>query len=204
MKAFVSLHTAAPQGQIDNEVEYQGYKRMPVEFDDEFGEVVLNLTFPVIEEDSEDVVTYIGIGSAEHGQGEIFMRVPAIPNIPCRAAKERLTREFWASQGAKESEISKCIEEHGYIAPRIAICNTNPVKLPDNLNPIARTAHKLVYAGLLDPLDLPPKLFEAINDALHNAGVPVLKIVREGAAKIDVKFSDIRLDDWGNNPAGHA
>ena len=50
------------------------------------------------------------------------------------------------------------------------------MKLPENLNPIARIAHQLIYAGLMKTEDLHPKMFEAVNDALHNVGVPILKV----------------------------
>lgn len=199
MKAFVSLHTAEPQGQIDHEVTYAGYRRLEVEYDGNMVGMALNLTFPIIQEDTDEVITHIAIGRAERGQGEVLMHIPSLPHIPIKAQKERLTRQFWLDNGAPETDINNLIEQYGYTAPKIAIDGTDIVQLPDNINPIARVAHQLVYAGLLRIDDLHPKLFEAINDALHNAGVPVFKVTRGGAAKMDVKMSQMpSLQQWGN------
>jgi hypothetical protein len=198
MQAFVSLHTEAPIAQIDHEVNYAGYKRLPIEFGEGFGDTPINLTFPVIEQDSPDVVTHIAVGAAETGQGEVFMRVHSMPYIPLLTQPERLDPAWWMKQGANPEQAAELVKTQGYIAPRICIANTAPVKLPDNLNPIARTAHQLVYSGLMTAADLHPKLYEAINDALHNAGVPVLKVTRGAAATMQGKMSQLRLGDWGN------
>lgn len=191
MKAFVSLHTAAPDSQLDHEVSYEGYERVPVDFFDGFGDESLEITFPIIRADSDDVIHYIAVGACEEGQGEIFMRVPALP-MELKQHPERLTREFWLKNGAAPTNVDKIIEDHGYMAPRVVICNTAPVKLPDNLNSIARVAHKLVYSGLMKAEDMHPKLFEAVNDALHNAGVPVLTVTRSSAANMEAKMSDLK------------
>ena len=61
MQAFVSLHTEPPIAQLDHEVSYDGYRRLPVEFGEGFGDAPINLTFPLIERDSPDVVKYIAV-----------------------------------------------------------------------------------------------------------------------------------------------
>lgn len=197
--AYVSLHTGAPHSQLDQEVFYAGYKRLPVEYGENFGTQPVTLTFPVIEQDSADVVTYIAVGACERGQGEIFMRVPALPNIKLLTEPNRLVPEWWMQKGMTREQAEQAVLAHGHVAPRICICNSDPVKLPDNVNPIARIAHQLVYAGLMKPDDLHPKLFEAINDALHNAGVPVLKVERSAAAKMDATLENLRLSDVVGN-----
>jgi hypothetical protein len=191
MQAFVSLHTAAPHSQLDHEVSYAGYKRMPVDFDDEFGSKPLNVVFPFIQADSDDVLHYTAIGKFERGQGEIFMRIPTMP-MELKDSPERRTREFWIKQKAPEAEIDNCIREYGYTAPRVVICNTAPVALPIDLHPIARAAHKLVFSGLMAESDLHPKLFEAINDELARAGVPILQVKREATATMNVKMSQMK------------
>lgn len=190
--AFVSLHVGKPESQLDQEVSYTGYVRMPIEWDGKLFEKPMTVTFPVVEEDTTEVVTYCAIGAAEKGQGEIFMRIPILPNIPILAALERRTTEFWmARHGMTEEQAKEAVESHGMVAPRVVLCNSDPVDLPMHLNPIARIAHQLVYSGLIEPADLHPKLFEAINDALHNAGVPVLKVKRDGAATMNAKLSEL-------------
>lgn len=196
--AFISLHTGKPDFQLDREVSYAGYVRLPIEYDNAAGEVPQMFTFAPVEDDTDEVVTYCAVGAAGCGQGEIFMRVPILPNIPILAARERQNWEWWAEQGMTEEQAKGAVEVHGLVAPRVYLCNTNPVKLPDNLNPIARVVHKLIYAGLICVDELHPKLFEAVNDALHNAGVPVLQVVRNSAAKMDVRLDQMpSLQDLG-------
>lgn len=184
MKAYVSMHTAAPQSQIDSEVIYNGYRRIAVDYGDDFGSNPVKVQFPIIEEDSPDKVIYAAVGAAEKGQGEIFMRVPIFPHIPLLIQTERKTREFWLENGIAPENVDKMIEDYGYTAPIICIANSNPIRLPENLNPIARVAHKLIYSGLMKAEELHPKLYEAINDALHNAGVPIIPVIRSGAANM--------------------
>lgn len=190
MKAFASLHTARPSGQSDSEVFYQGYKRVEVDYNEGFGTSPIDVLFPVITADSDDVIYFIAIGTAESGHGEILMSVPTEP-MELKQHPERLTEKFWRDNGASPDQAKDLVVKHGELAPRIIVCNTAPVTLPDNLNPIARMVHQLVFNGQLSTSDLHPKLFEAVNDALHNAGVPVLKVTRSGAAKIDIKLSQM-------------
>lgn len=198
MKAFASLHTEFPNSQLESEVSYPGYHRVPVEFDGDIQNFSANLIFPTIEEDSADVVRCVAIGSAECSQGEIFMRIPILPHINILALNDRRTEEFWRQEGIPEEQIQSCIENYGCAQPKIAVCNNEPIFLPETLNPIARIAHDLVYAGMLNPADLPSKLYEAINDALHEVGVPVIKISRGGAAEFKIKMSDLPpLSEWG-------
>jgi hypothetical protein len=196
--AYASLHTGSPEWQTDREVSYEGYHRIAVEYGEDFGHTPLTVTFPIIQADSDDEIQYIAIGSAERGQGEIFMRVPTLP-MQLKTAPERLTNKFWLNNGAAPEQVDNLILEHGQVAPHIVICHTAPVLLPEHLNPIARVAHQLITAGLMTAEDLHPKMYEAINDALHNAGVPVIPVLRQGSAKMTGKISEMHsLSGWGN------
>ena len=126
------------------------------------------------------------------------MRVHSMPYIPLKTQPERLDPAWWTKQGATPEQAAEYVKTHGHIAPRICIANTEPVKLPENLNPIARIAHQLIYAGLMKTEDLHPKLFESVNDALHNAGVPILKVTRGAAARMEGRMSQLRLSEMGN------
>lgn len=198
MQAFVSLHTSKPSYQLHHEVQYEGYHRIPVEYSEEFALEPLNITFPVIEQDSPDVVTYIAIGACSKGQGAIFMCIPALPNIPLLTAPERQDTAWWIRQGCTLEQAEQNVVQYGHTAPRVCICNTDPVRLPTTVNPIARIAHQLIFSGLMSATDLHPRLYEAINDALHNAGVPIIPVVRQGAGDLKGKLSDLRLGDWGH------
>ena len=144
------------------------------------------------------MVTHIAVGAAEIGQGEIFMRVHSMPYIPLLTQPERLDPAWWTKQGATPDQAEEMVRTQGHVAPRICIANTAPIRLPENLNPIARTAHQLNNSGMMTAADLHPKMFEAINEALHNAGVPVLKVTRAGAANMQGKMSQLRLSEWGS------
>lgn len=206
MKAYVSLHTAKPQAQIDNEAFYQGYHRMPVDFHEKLGDIPVGVTFPIIEVSSPDVVTHIAIGREEKGQGELFMLVPILPYIPLVDDPNRRNTDWWMEQATLVNQpmtmeqAKHMVENHGYTAPFVSIGNSNPVDLPPNLNPIARIAHQLIFSGLLHASELHPKLYEAINDALLSAGVPIIPVVRSGAAHMTGKMSNLAsLSDW--NPS---
>lgn len=191
MKAFVSLHTAKPDFQTDSEASYAGYERVEIDFSPDFAKQPTEIMFPVIEDmKSKDVAVYAAIGSAQSGQGEIFMRVPALPNIVLKDQPEKRQPKIWIDAGVPEANVQHYIDNHGYIAPRIIFHDERP-GLPDSLNPIARIAHGLIFSGLVSAADLHPKLYEAINDALHNAGVPIIPVVRQAAAKMDVKMSQL-------------
>lgn len=190
MKAFASLHTAKPGTQNAHEVFYQGYKRAAVDFFDGFGNQPIDVLFDVIMADSDDVVHYVAIGTSEHEDGDILLTVPTDP-MDLKQRPERLTEQFWIDNGATRAQAKDFVVKHGEVAPRVIVCNTAPVTLPENLNPIARIVHQLVMNGQVSISDLHPKLYEAVNDALHNAGVPVLKVTRSGAAKIDIRLSQM-------------
>lgn len=60
--------------------------------------------------------------------------------------------------------------------------------LPEDLNPIAKTAYQLVAMGEMKAEDLHPKLYESINDELHKWGIPVIPCVRAGAATMKAEI----------------
>jgi len=206
MKAYVSLHTDRPQSQLDHEVTYKGYHRLEVEFNEqELHTQCLRCTFPAVLEDSTESAAFAAVGLCEKGQGEILFCVPIrdfMTGLPIRLVDvpQQRTREFWAANGVPDDQIDHFIKQCGMTVPRVAIDFTDMAVYPDHLNPIARVAHKLVTNGLMRPEELHPKLFEAINDALANAGVPILHVVRGAAAKMNMKIEDLRF----SKAAGHA
>lgn len=75
--------------------------------------------------------------------------------------------------------------------------------LPDDLNPIARTAYHLVALRQISAQELHPSLYAAINDELAKAGVPVIPVVRQGTATMVGKMSNMpSLQELGME--GHA
>jgi hypothetical protein len=167
MIAYASLHTSKPSSQTDHEVAYQGYHRIAVECEGDFGSQPIQVQFPPIEESAEGEITYICIGTAEVGNGEALLVINAMPHIKLEKSAD---------------------------APTIVVINE--LNLPENLNPIARIAYQLWYYKQMDASTLHPKLYEAINDALHNAGVPVIPTARGGAAAWDVKLDMLKLNNW--------
>lgn len=182
MIGFVSLHTKKPSYQLEHEVAYEGYRRVPIEFDRVALGETITVTFPIVEKDSPDEVTHVAIGAVENGQGEIFMSIPSLPYIKLQTTPERLDPAWWVAQGVAPENAAAHVQAHGHVAPRICICNTNTVTLPVSINPIARVAHQLIFAGLMTAEELHPKLYEAINKALEDAGVPIIPVTRQGAA----------------------
>ena len=174
-KAYASLHTAAPEHQADAEVSYEGYERVAVDWHANFGRQPATVIFPVVPKTVAASACYVAIGAEPCGNGEIYQLVGILPHIPLNA-------EF---------------------APRIIFANI-PEPLPECLSEIAKTAWHLVNDGLLDPAILPPKMYEAINQELSAAGVPVLKVTRSGAADMVVKMSEIRSLNLSSETSGNA
>ncbi len=207
-QAYISLHTGAPNYQLDQEVTYGGYVRQLVDFDEHTLALSAKANFPVAERETDEIITYIAVGACERGQGEIFMRIPILPHIPLKFDNATLTEKFWSDRNAPADKIPQFIalakhaKERG-ISPIISIVNS-AVILPADIHPIARVAHQLVYAGLITTSDLHPKLFEAVNNELERVGVEVLRVKREGAATMNGKMSQLpSLSGW-ENPAGTA
>jgi hypothetical protein len=170
-QAYASLHTAEPGSQSDNEVSYKGYRRMAIQYHEHFGDEPTEILFPEIEEDAEGEIKYIAFGDNESGDGSVQLVVHSMPYI----------------------KLTKTVDGN---APRIIVTNISPDNLPANVNPIARVAHNLWVEGKLKPEELHPKLYEAINDALHNAGVPVIPVTRAGDANM-VQTTGWGLEDLG-------
>jgi hypothetical protein len=82
MKAFASIHSARPSSQSDNEVEYEGYCRIPA--DCEIGSLYIQLKFPEVLENSEFVMTHVSIGPEENKDGEIFLSLSCLPHVPLK------------------------------------------------------------------------------------------------------------------------
>lgn len=93
---YVSLHTASPGGsgnQATNEISYTGYARVGVSRSSgspfwtisggspASAQPNSTITFPNMTGGSGGTVTYIAIGSASTGGGEIFYFGPVTPNI---------------------------------------------------------------------------------------------------------------------------
>ncbi|OWK47541.1 hypothetical protein [Fimbriiglobus ruber] len=190
--AYVSLHTGSPESQLDQEVSYEGYSRLPVEFSDDFGNVKLDVFFPAVLKDSGQILTYIAIGAHERGQGEIFLRVSTLPMLLNAAPPEHRSEQFWIDNGIPAQNAAEFVQTHGSFCPHIVICNTDPVVFPKDMNPIARTARKLFDAGMLDATVLPPKLYEAINDELQRVGVPIIPVTRTATATMTESISKMK------------
>lgn len=206
MKAYVSLHTDAPHDQLDHEVFYKGYSR--VEFDYEegcFSGRVLKIVFPEVLADSGHRATYAAVGARAEGQGEIFVRTALDaggqrldPAALREEHPEVLSPDFWRSHGVPEDQLKATIDGWQHLCPTIRLTSTAPASYPAHLNPIARVARQLVDNNLMRTDELHPKLFEAINDALQNAGAPILLVTRAAAATMQGDMSKLRLSTWGN------
>lgn len=79
-KLWVSMHTAAPQGvQDSSEVDYPGYKRVPVTRNAD-GWVIEGLqaanadmlSFPMVKEGGPFLITHFGIGTDADGEGRLL------------------------------------------------------------------------------------------------------------------------------------
>lgn len=196
MKAYCALHTARPTYQLENEVSYEGYRRIEIDFKDDMGREKLECIFPIIEADSADIVRYFSIGAHEKGQGQVFM-VLAVPEMDLLQRPERLIPAFWIQNGASPEQAAEFVKLYGYIAPTVIFCNDKPIDMPDDLNPIAKKARLLYDSGLMLAEELHPQLYEMINDALAAAGVPIIPCIRQAAAKIDVKIDHMpSLAGW--------
>jgi hypothetical protein len=161
VKAFVSLHTKEPKSQIDNEVSYEGYKRIEIDYFDNFALQPINLVFPEIPETQEASIKYIAIGSAGSGKGEIHKAVHSMPYIPL----DKETR------------------------PQIILCDE--ITFPEGINPIARTIYELVYRKYIAAEDLHPALYEIVNIELQKVGMPVIPCIRSGASHMKSCFSSL-------------
>lgn len=195
MKAYVSLHTAEPDSQIDSEVYYPGYERTEVEYDEGFITRATNVFFPQVPEGFEgETAVYMAVGTAKKGQGGLLVKVPLLPYIPIKDQPLRRTLKFWTDLGGSEAEAHQAIQDHGLTRPHVCIAG-HEIKLPDNLNPIARRAFELVYSGLLKTSDIHPGLFEVINDALQEAGVPILTVTRSGTTHMKGDLRNLNISE---------
>lgn len=172
MKAFASLHTAKPILQTDNEVAYEGYRRVEINFDENFGTVPLTIEFPEILVDQSEIKgSYILVGSLPEGNGEIGIVIEAKPHLPL-------------------------IKGH---RPRIAVTNIVANKngeavgegLPVNVNQTTRVIHHLILAGEMKAEDLHPKLYEAVNDELSRCGCAVIPVTRSGTGTLVQVFGSL-------------
>lgn len=70
--------------------------------------------------------------------------------------------------------------------------------LPADLNPIVKKIYQLWAMGEIKAEDLHPQLYEAVNNELHAAGIPVIPVIRSGTAKLIGKISNMpSLRDMG-------
>jgi len=73
--------------------------------------------------------------------------------------------------------------------PKITI--TDIIPFPEGLHPIAAVAWELDYRKMMNPAELPPQLYEAINIELQRAGMPVIKCTRTGTAELKQCFKSL-------------
>lgn len=164
MKMFASLHTEMPGAQSHKEVHYAGYKRVEIDYDAQFGQQTVTLLFPEIQESIDGVrITHLCIGPNQEGAGHAHQVVELCPHIPIMAG----------------------------FPPRVIVANI-PEPLPDTIHPLASALWNQINEAKILAEDLDPTVFEALNDELQRVGVPILKITRSGAAKMSVKFSQMR------------
>lgn len=193
MKAYVSLHTRKPESQMDAEVKYTGYERVEFDYDeDTFAREPVKILFPRIEDrKSKDVATYMAIGPAEKGNGPLWLRAVLLP-LGLKDEPERRTTEFWEKNGATPEQAEEFVKNHGYNVPTVG-CHDETPPLPDGLNPIVKLMYRLTHRGLVDAADFHPRLYEAMNDELTRHGVEVVKIVRQGSARMEQKIQNVNL-----------
>lgn len=169
MQAYASLHTQYPASQSMYEVAYKGYHRMEVDFHDKFGNVPFSILFPEILESMDGNITHICIGTSDTGNGKILLIIDMLPFLKMEKGNK----------------------------PRVIVANEP--NMPEDLNPIAREAYRLWHHKELKPEELHPKLYEAINDALHKAGLPVIPVVRSAKADMKMHLRNVTsLSEWGN------
>ncbi len=152
--AYVSMHVALPKTQGEHEVSYPGYRRIPVQFDESFGDVPTKIEFPAAEEIIDGEFTHVCIGENERGDGESFMIIGFRSPI-------------------------KLIQE---MPPSVIIMNEHGDGLPGRLNPVARAIIAAIKSGELTVEGLPPVVFEAVNSALELVGAPILTVTRSAVA----------------------
>jgi hypothetical protein len=164
MPFFASLHIKTPARQAEWEISYPGYKRVAVEYNEKFGQKSLEINFPEIQETIENAqFNYIAIGYNEFGDGSVVRSIVCAPPI-------------------------KIIK--GY-KPKVIVTNI-PEPLPANLDPTAATIWHLINEQKMKPEDMPPALFELVNEAFAKVGMPIMQITREGTAKMEVKISQMK------------
>lgn len=161
---FASLHIKNPIRQTDGEISYAGYKRVPVVYHEKFGQQKLVIEFPEIQETIEGAVfNHIAIGPNEFGDGSIVRTIECSPHV----------------------DIIK-----GY-KPKVIVANI-PEPLPENLNPIAMVIWHLINEQIMKPEDLHPALFAVVNEAFSAVDMPIMKVIREGTATMNVKMHDMK------------
>lgn len=200
-KAWASLHTARPTGgQLEHEVNYEGYARVEVDYDDDFAKgATVTLEWPIVEKSSLDVVHFIAIGAHEKGQGEVLLIIQREPALPLVDAPERRNPQWWFDNAPLKGmtitmeQAEEMVKAAGYNAPRIELKCMPAAEVVDDLHPIAKAAWKLTNNGLLLTSEIHPKLFEAINDELQKHGMPILTVTRDAAAKMNVNIKDLKI-----------
>lgn len=176
MKAYASLHFRKPESQNDAEVSYPGYHRIPVEWDESFGDPAVKIEFPVIQQDADGEATWWAIGTAEIGDGDLLQAAEFHPPRPLRK--------------------TQYLEVAGRVIPLVpSILIGNILQLPEGLHPIAAVAYALVNYKEMKAEDLHPALYEAINDELTRCGVPVIPVSREAKFEMNVKLSQLNLSN---------
>lgn len=135
---------------------------MAIEFENTFCATPILVKFPIPKFPTGNKASYITVGTAETGAGEILMVVSLIPRLPI-VPGERF---------------------------QVGIIN-NPAELPADLHPIARAAFEAVAKGELKGEDLHPAIYEEINNELAANKLPVIPCVRGAAANIKINLSQM-------------
>jgi hypothetical protein len=174
MKAYASLHLCEPASQTDEEVAYEGYRRVPVDWHERFGEPAIKIEFPAIHQTTPGAATHLAVGTAEIGRGELLQVIALDPPRP-------LAKTEYAEVAGRKVPL----------LPNVIVGNF--LQLPAGLHPIAAVAYALVNYREADPATWHPALYEAINDELSRCGVPVIPVTRSGAFEMDVKLSQLNL-----------
>jgi hypothetical protein len=166
-KAYASLHTSKPAHQGDAEVSYEGYARVEMDWTPNLGRVEpVLIQFPPLMQNIGGAACFVAIGIEKENAGGILQLVEMIPNIQ--------------------------LQEN--IIPKIVFANI-PEPLPVSLSRTAKAVWNLVNACEIDAANLHPALFEAVNEELAAAGVPILKVTREGTAKMEIEISKMKSLD---------
>ena len=138
-------------------------------------------------------LAYEGYARQEIEYFEGFAQTPFEVSFPVHLGEQIIIRYLIIH--AENGEILKGVEVVpnlvvGYKEiPNITIMDVIP--FPDDLHPIAKVAWELDYRKMMNPADLHPDLYNAINSELARVGMPAIKCVRSGTADLKSCFQNL-------------